>query len=569
MIHRTLFAGGLAAILGAAPLAAAAVIHVPADFGDIQSAIDAAADGDEIVVAPGIYTSTEDWVFEVSGFLNHPNNLYIHSSGSEEDTFIDGQHARGGFSLYERDAVIEGFTIRNGYRTGPDGSAQGMGGGAYIYISAPEIRDCIFRDNEALGDGGAGGGGAVSMRYSGNPHFINCAFNDNYTSTVGGGLSARFGSTPTLTDCSLCNNVPDHIEGPWNDDGGNSFSDGPCFFDDCNNNGIDDMIDVADGTSADCNGNGIPDECDIADGYSGDCNGNGIPDECDLFGEPPAGAVQWPAADGGNDHWYLAVDVGTGSCWEDSRLQAEALGGHLVTITSQSEQDFLEASVINSSVWWWVGGYQDLDDPDYSEPGGAWKWVTGEPWDYTNWYSGQPANTGENEHYLQIGMTWWNLMWKDAENCNSEQSWMVVEYPSLATADCNGNGIPDECDIADGTSTDCNTNAIPDECEDLADCDGNGTPDLCELLGGAPDINPADGIPDSCQGLPTGGCCMSGMCVETSSDNCDASGGTYAGDGVSCGDTSCEPDCVGDVDGTGTVDVDDLMTLIGAWGACP
>jgi N-acetylneuraminic acid mutarotase len=40
--------------------------------------------------------------------------------------------------------------------------------------------------------------------------------------------------------------------------------------------------------------------------------------------------------------------------------------------------------------------------------------------------------------------------------------------------DCNGNGVPDECDIASGTSTDLNGNGIPDECEGLGDlnCDG-------------------------------------------------------------------------------------------------
>ncbi len=33
------------------------------------------------------------------------------------------------------------------------------------------------------------------------------------------------------------------------------------------------------------------------------------------------------------------------------------------------------------------------------------------------------------------------------------------------SSDCNNNGIPDECDIAEGTSSDCNTNGIPDSCE--------------------------------------------------------------------------------------------------------
>ncbi len=43
----------------------------------------------------------------------------------------------------------------------------------------------------------------------------------------------------------------------------------------------------------------------------------------------------------------------------------------------------------------------------------------------------------------------------------------VLRYDTLAgwSPDCNSNGSPDECDIADGTSYDCNSSGIPDECE--------------------------------------------------------------------------------------------------------
>jgi glucose/arabinose dehydrogenase len=50
---------------------------------------------------------------------------------------------------------------------------------------------------------------------------------------------------------------------------------------DCNLNGIDDAIDIAKGTSSDCNANSIPDECDLAGGAL-DCNGNDILDTCDI-----------------------------------------------------------------------------------------------------------------------------------------------------------------------------------------------------------------------------------------------------------------------------------------------
>lgn len=70
---------------------------------------------------------------------------------------------------------------------------------------------------------------------------------------------------------------------------------------DCNDNGVDDEIDISSGTSDDCNLNGIPDECldietdcnnnlepddcDVATMFSEDCNGNVIPDECELGGD--------------------------------------------------------------------------------------------------------------------------------------------------------------------------------------------------------------------------------------------------------------------------------------------
>jgi hypothetical protein len=45
---------------------------------------------------------------------------------------------------------------------------------------------------------------------------------------------------------------------------------------DCNDNGVPDDQDIADGTSADCNENQVPDECDIADGTSVDCDGGPV-----------------------------------------------------------------------------------------------------------------------------------------------------------------------------------------------------------------------------------------------------------------------------------------------------
>ena len=63
--------------------------------------------------------------------------------------------------------------------------------------------------------------------------------------------------------------------------------------------------------------------------------------------------------------------------------------------------------------------------------------------------------------------------------------------------DCNSNGQDDAFDIFFGVSEDCNGNGVPDECED--DCNGNGTPDACDIADDPSlDCN-QNGIVDSCE----------------------------------------------------------------------
>ncbi|MDY7109636.1 MAG: C1 family peptidase [Planctomycetota bacterium] len=65
----------------------------------------------------------------------------------------------------------------------------------------------------------------------------------------------------------------------------------------------------------------------------------------------------------------------------------------------------------------------------------------------------------------------------------------AAAYVDYGTPDCNGNGIPDAQDIADGTSEDCNANGRPDECDLLygtsPDANDNDLPDECEACNAA------------------------------------------------------------------------------------
>ncbi|MFO1010154.1 MAG: choice-of-anchor E domain-containing protein [Planctomycetota bacterium] len=74
----------------------------------------------------------------------------------------------------------------------------------------------------------------------------------------------------------------------------------------------------------------------------------------------------------------------------------------------------------------------------------------------------------------------------------------IVTVTYLYAPDCNQNDVPDETDIANGTSHDCDHNGVPDECQ--PDCDADGTPDVCE-----PDCD-HDGTPDDCDKTPCPEC---------------------------------------------------------------
>jgi hypothetical protein len=90
-----------------------------------------------------------------------------------------------------------------------------------------------------------------------------------------------------------------------------------------------------------------------------------------------------------------------------------------------------------------------------------------------------------------------------SQDCNSNTIPDECEIASGSAADCNSNGVPDTCDYS--TETDCNSNGLIDECDILLgvseDCDENEVPDECDIADGAPDEN-SDGVPDVCEGDP-------------------------------------------------------------------
>ena len=64
-------------------------------------------------------------------------------------------------------------------------------------------------------------------------------------------------------------------------------------------------------------------------------------------------------------------------------------------------------------------------------------------------------------------------------NCLAQGGTYAGNNTACRPDDCNNDGSDDTCDLAAGTSADCDSNGVPDECD--PDCNQNGTPDACEF----------------------------------------------------------------------------------------
>jgi hypothetical protein len=305
------------------------------------------------------------------------------------------------------------------------------------------------------------------------------------------------GASGQVGGCAFCGGSPNNISGAYQNLGGNS-STTTCAA----------CTTLAWRHARDCDGDGVSDSCAIAEGLVSDADGDGRPDGCtsaaDLL------VATFSTACGGNGSAFELVVAPAPVNWLAAYNAAIARGGRLATVTSQGEADFVYRALASNPIGWsgaqgpWIGLYKQA---------GVWRWVTNEPYAFTQWAPGEPNNSGDRARY-------WNPSgvsptWDDQPGANTAIAYLV-EYANAT--DCNRNGSPDARDIALGASTDANADGVPDECAPAcsADLDGNGAvdgADLAALLG---------------------------------------AWGTAGAD----------------IDGNGTSDAADLAALLGSWGPC-
>lgn len=247
IVHTVLIAAVLC------PLAIGKTIRVakdgPADHATIQAAIDAASNGDTVLVAPGTYTGDGNRDIDFQGkavtlkskadapscVIQCGGRRPLHVIGRFPS--VEPEYHRGFYFHSREDAnsVIQGFTITQGYM-GPY-----SGGAIYCEDSSPTIKDCIIVANVARSGGGiaafgsniqvrnclikenaaswtehdSGGGMALAR---GNARVLNCLFTGNVATRQGGGLYCARGNYEVV-NCTVSGNRVGH----WGVGGGVCF----------------------------------------------------------------------------------------------------------------------------------------------------------------------------------------------------------------------------------------------------------------------------------------------------------------------------------------------------------
>jgi parallel beta-helix repeat protein len=177
------------------------IINVPGDYDTIQAGINAADEGDTVLVADGTYTGDGNRDIDFLGKAivvmseNGPESCIIDCEGSYQD-----QHR--GFYFHngeEASSIVLGFTITNGY--------QEYGGGIGCEVSSPTITGNIITGNMA-----SIFGGGITVANNSSPIITGNTITGNValaTDGAGGGITSWGFSTPTITDNTISQNTAD------------------------------------------------------------------------------------------------------------------------------------------------------------------------------------------------------------------------------------------------------------------------------------------------------------------------------------------------------------------------
>jgi parallel beta-helix repeat protein len=175
------------------------------DFTGIQPAIDAALDGDTVLVQEGEYVITEPLTFDGKA-------ITVRGEADAGETIIrmseePADANRASVVIFENhespESVLDGLTLTGGKGSRSEGYLRG--GGVFCGEgSAPTLTNCTISENSISGNSASNGGSGVYCLDS-SPTLTNCTISGNSAGN-GGGVYCRDDSSPTLTNCTISGN---------------------------------------------------------------------------------------------------------------------------------------------------------------------------------------------------------------------------------------------------------------------------------------------------------------------------------------------------------------------------
>jgi parallel beta-helix repeat protein/predicted outer membrane repeat protein len=211
-------------------------------YNTLQPALEAARGGEEIWVAAGMYTPTQEFSpgDPRSATFQLKNGVTLHGGFDPTvgDVVWEDRDWVGNFTILSGDigtvgttddnsyhvfyhppeleldasAVLNGFTVTDG-NASADASPHNVGGGMYNDGSSPTVTNCSFSGNSA----DRSGGGMNNSGFS-SPVVDNCTFSGN-SAEYGGGMSNSSFSSPRVSNCTFSGNSAVEVGGGMYNDG--------------------------------------------------------------------------------------------------------------------------------------------------------------------------------------------------------------------------------------------------------------------------------------------------------------------------------------------------------------
>ncbi|MCK4625309.1 MAG: hypothetical protein KAV00_08370, partial [Phycisphaerae bacterium] len=438
-------------------------------------------------------------------------NIPVHETALSGDIGTTGDDSDNSYNVVvgsntNETAVLDGVTITAGNADGEpigeggENNRHGNGSGVHNSNGNPTVINCTFSANYATIGGGM-------FNWNSNPMVTNCTFSGNSAKDAGG-MCNRDSSSPTVENCIFIENTA-------------SFSYNPCGGAMANWTDSNPTI-----TNCAFIGNTATNATTQAYGGAMHIGRESSPvvTNCTFTGNM---ADDWG---GGIRNEFSSSNLTVTNCifWENT-------DGGGMDESAQIHDDSGCTSVVTYSCI--QGCTAFCSNPDDHNIGDDPLFVTGPGGDFylsqiaASQAADSPCVGAGSDTAVNLGLC------KRTTRTDEVPDTDIVDMGYHYPVDCNNNGIPDECDIAAGTSQDCQSNGIPDECELVDnDCNTNTVPDDCDIATGTSADCNSNGVPDECDpdcntnGVPDECDIAAGTSEDCQPngvpDECDIAGGT-------------------------------------------